>query len=381
MGLDGARPSAMTKVPAMTVPPESATGDPPTFSVVVPVYNESGNVAAAHQALDKVSRLHPELCWEFIFVDDGSRDDTFTHLSRLSDADTRVKVVQLSRNYGAHTATAAGLQFASGAAAACVSADLQDHPRELTRLIAKWLEGYEVVWGIRTERADSAIDRVLSRLFALLVRRIALPNFPIQGTGGIWLIDRLVIDAINSFEERHQVVGGLILFCGFRQGTIEYAREKRRSGRSTWSLRRKLSITVDYIVAFSLMPLRLASLSGLLIAVLCFGYMIYQVAYRLLYGTTVPGFTQSIVLLLMLGGLQLLMLGVLGEYLWRAMDDVRRRPLFFVKSLRGEFPHYCPPLPPQHRVALHPAVPDTFGKAYSMRPTPRPSIKPITPIK
>jgi glycosyltransferase involved in cell wall biosynthesis len=347
-----------------------ATGDPLTFSVVVPVYNESGNVEAAYRALDDVARQHPDLAWEFIFVDDGSKDNTFALISRLGDGDARVKVVQLSRNYGAHTATAAGLQFTTGAAAVCVSADLQDHPREISRLIAKWREGYEVVWGIRTERADSATDRMLSRLFAMLVRRIALPNYPIQGTGGIWLIDRLVIDAINSFEERHQVVGGLILFSGFRQGSIEYAREKRRSGRSTWSLRRKLSITADYIVAFSLMPLRLASLSGLVIAVLAFAYMVYQVVYRLLYGTTVPGFTQSIVLLLMLGGLQLLMMGVLGEYLWRAMDDVRRRPLFFVKSLRGKFPHYKPPLPPRNQLAPQMPVSDTPGHACSAQPSP-----------
>ena len=148
----------------MTGQPQPPTGEYPTFSVVLPVYNESGNIEAVHQALDEASHSHPELTWEFIFVDDGSIDDTFARLSRLSDADHRVKVVQLSRNYGAHTATSAGLQFASGAAAACVPGDLQDHPREITRLIEKWREGFQVVWGIRTEREDSAVNRMLSRL-------------------------------------------------------------------------------------------------------------------------------------------------------------------------------------------------------------------------
>src|SRR5262249_9005037 len=179
-----------------------------------------------------------------------------------------------------------------------------------------------------------------------------LPNYPREGAGGLWLVDRLAIDAFNGFKERHQVVSGLILFSGFRQGQIEYRREKRRSGTSKWSLRRKLSITADYIVAFSLLPLRLASLTGLGIALLAFAYMAYQIAYRLLYGTTVPGFTQSIVLLLMLGGLQLFVLGILGEYLWRAMDDVRQRPLYFVQRVRGEFPNYAPPLPPQQARVL-----------------------------
>src|SRR5206468_713123 len=130
-----------------TQPP---SGERQLFSVILPVYNESGNIAAVHAALDAVTRLHPELEWEFVFIDDGSTDDTFARLSQLADADSRVKLVQLSRNYGAHTATAAGLQFASGVAAACVAGDLQDHPREITRLIAKWREGFDVVWGIRT---------------------------------------------------------------------------------------------------------------------------------------------------------------------------------------------------------------------------------------
>jgi polyisoprenyl-phosphate glycosyltransferase len=355
----------------VTGQPEPLGGEPPTFTVVLPVYNESGNVDAVHEALDAVARLHPDLVWEFIFVDDGSTDDTFARLSRVSDADPRVKVVQLSRNYGAHTATSAGLQFASGVAAACVPGDLQDHPREIRRLIAKWREGFEVVWGIRTTRDDSAVDRLLSWLGAWVIRRVALPNYPAAGAGGIWLIDRLVIDALNAFQERNQVVSGLILFSGFRQGEIEYVRERRHSGTSKWSLRRRLSTTADYVVAFSLLPLRLASLSGLVIAALAFGYMVYQITYRVLYGTTVPGFTQSIVLLLMLGGLQLAMLGVLGEYLWRAMDDVRRRPLFFVQSLRGDFPHYHPPLPPQRELVLPPQI----AHAPASKPLARQSVR------
>jgi len=192
----------------------------------------------------------------------------------------------------------------------------------------------------------------------VLIRRIALPNYPVAGAGGIWLIDRLVIDALNAFRERNQVISGLILFSGFRQAEITYTREKRHSGTSKWRLRQKLRLTADYIVAFSMLPIRVASLTGLVIAAVAFVYMIYQIAYRLLYGTTVPGFTQSIVLLLMLGGLQLAMLGVLGEYLWRTLDDVRRRPLFFVQNLRGEFHGYRPPLPPTVRQITQPTTAD-----------------------
>jgi glycosyltransferase involved in cell wall biosynthesis len=334
--------------------PETSADESPTISVVVAVYNESSNVVPLHEALDEVTRLHSDMRWEFIFVDDGSVDDTYDRLSQLSNSDSRLKVVQLSRNYGAHTATAAGLQFASGDAAVAISGDLQDHPREISRLLEKWREGFHVVWGIRTKRDDSPIDKFLSRLFAQLIRRVALPNYPTAGAGGIWLIDRLVVDALNAFPERNQVVSGLILFAGFRQTQITYARQKRHSGTSKWSLRRKLGLTADYIVAFSMLPIRMASLTGLVIAALAFVYMVYQIVSRLVYGTTVPGFTQSIVLLLMLGGLQLAMLGVLGEYLWRTLDDVRRRPLFFVQSLRGDFPRYRPPLPPAQPSARMP---------------------------
>lgn len=331
--------------------------------MVVAVYNESSNIAPLHEALDAVARAHADVQWEFVFVDDGSADDTYARLARLSDEDPRLKVVQLSRNYGAHTATAAGLQFASGDAAVAISGDLQDHPREISRLLEKWREGFQVVWGIRTKRDDSPLDKLLSRVFAQLIRRIALPNYPVEGAGGIWLIDRLVIDALNAFPERNRVVSGLILFAGFRQTQISYTRERRHSGASKWSLRRKLGLTTDYIVAFSMLPIRLASLGGLIIAGLAFVYMIYQIVSRLLYGTTVPGFTQSVVLLLMLGGLQLAMLGVLGEYLWRTLDDVRRRPLFFVQSLRGEFPRYRAPLPPMPQHAPNPAPTDRHAPA------------------
>lgn len=323
------------------------------ISVVVAVYNESANINPMFEALDEEARRHSDLKWEFIFVDDGSTDDTFARIAHLTEIDRRFKAVQLSRNFGAHTATSAGLQFASGDAAVAMSGDLQDHPREISAFITKWREGFHVVWGLRVKREERLIDQIFSRCFALLIRHVALPNYPTTGTGGFWLIDRLVIDALNSFKERNQVVSGLILFSGFRQTHIEYKSQPRRSGRSKFSLRRKLHLTIDYIVSFSMMPIRLASLGGLGISILAFLYMAYQIVSRLLYGTTVPGFTQSIVLLLMLGGLQLAMLGVLGEYLWRTLDDARRRPLFFVQSLRGDFPSYGLPLPPTQPRPLH----------------------------
>src|SRR5215475_10978932 len=193
-------------------------------SVIIPVYNERDNIRALYQALCEVATRESSLDWEFLFVEDGSTDDTFTILADLNRTDPRVKVVRLSRNYGSHTGAAAGLQFASGHAAVIMAGDMQDHPREIPRFLVKWREGFHVVWGVRGSRLDGLPDRILSAAFAMLIRRIALPQYPRRGTGSFCLLDRKVIDALNVFPERNRLTSGLILFAGFRQTQIEYDR-------------------------------------------------------------------------------------------------------------------------------------------------------------
>ena len=310
---------------------------PPIPSVVIPVYNERDNVEPMHDALREAARRAEWLDWEFLFVEDGSTDDTFERLRAASAADPRVKVVRLSRNYGSHTGAAAGLRFASGDAAVIMAGDLQDHPREILAFLERWRQGYHVVWGVRANRDDSRLDIALSRLFAAVIRRIALPTYPPSGTGTFCLIDRKVIDALNSFPERNRLTAGLILHAGFRQTSVPYNRERRRSGTSKWSLRRKLRVMTDTVVAFSTTPIRLATLGGMAIALLGFALAAYLVAYRLIYGPgAVSGWTSVIVLVLVLSGLQLGVVGMLGEYLWRALDDVRQRPMFLVQELVGD---------------------------------------------
>jgi dolichol-phosphate mannosyltransferase len=309
----------------------------PTVSVVVPVFNEQENVGPMYAALREMAQGQPGAEFEFLFVDDGSVDATYERILGLNAADGRVKAVKLSRNYGSHIAAAAGLQLCAGDGAVIMAGDLQDHPREIPRFIEKWREGYHVIWGVRATREEGRLDTFLSRLFATTIRRIALPNFPVGGTGTFCLVDRLVIDALNAFPERNRMTVGLILYAGFRQTSIFYDRLERHSGRSKWSLRRKLRITMDTIVSFSSLPIRLASLTGLLVAALSFVYSGYLVGYRLIHDTEVPGWTTTIALIGLLGGVQLLFLGVLGEYLWRTLDDVRRRPLFFVEEAVGSF--------------------------------------------
>ena len=193
------------------------TTDPMMCSVIVPVYNERDNLRALYQALCEAATRESSLDWEFLFVEDGSTDDTFAILADLNRTDPRVKVVRLSRNYGSHTGAAAGLQFASGHAAVIMAGDLQDHPREIPRFLAKWREGFHVVWGVLSSRQDRRLDRLLSDMFSAMIRRMSLPAYPRGGSGSFCLLDRKVIDALNGFPERNRLTSGLVLMAGFRQ--------------------------------------------------------------------------------------------------------------------------------------------------------------------
>jgi dolichol-phosphate mannosyltransferase len=220
-----------------------------------------------------------------------------------------------------------------------MAGDMQDHPREIPRFLAKWRDGFHVVWGVRATRQDSWTNRLLANAFAKLIRRIAIPNYPPKGTGSFCLLDRKVVDGLNAFPERNRMTFGLILMAGFRQTQIEYDRLERHSGASKWSVGRKIKHTIDTIVSFSSVPIRLTSMLGIIIAAISFVYAAYLTVDTLLYGRPVEGWTTIIVLLLGLGGLQLFVLGMLGEYLWRISDEVRRRPLYLVQELTGDFEH------------------------------------------
>jgi glycosyltransferase involved in cell wall biosynthesis len=308
-----------------------------SISVIIPVYNESDNLDAMYQALAAIAAAESSLEWEFLFVEDGSTDGTFSVLTELNQADPRVKIVQLSRNYGYHVAAAAGLQFASGDAAVIIAGDLQDHPREIRRFLSKWREGFHVVWGVRATGQDSRVNRLLSGAFSFLVRYVALPTYPPQGTGSFCLLDRKVVDALNHFPERNRMTFGLVICAGFRQTQVEYNRLARHAGTSKFTVRRKIRHAIDVIVTFSSFPIRLTSTTGFVIAVLSFAYTVYLALNTIIYARAPEGWTSIIAIVLMLGGVQLMVLGVLGEYLWRVCDEVRQRPLFLVQELRGKF--------------------------------------------
>jgi glycosyltransferase involved in cell wall biosynthesis len=302
-----------------------------TISVIVPVYNEESNISVLYSRLQNVA-VNAPYDFEFIFVDDGSIDHTFSILGELAARDRRVKVLKLSRNFGSHAACLAGLKYARGDACSFISADLQDPPELVLVLAGKWENGFDVVIGVR--EWDTASFRLFPKIYWKLVRRFALKNTPETGTDA-FLIDRKVVDAVVSIGEKNTSIFGLILWSGFDQTIVSYKKGERTRGVSKWTLARKIKLFIDTFVSFSYFPLRVISILGIVTAFTGFVYALIVIAARLFYFKTIEGWSSLMVVLLLVSGVQMIMLGVLGEYLWRNFDESRKRPPFIVKNVLG----------------------------------------------
>ncbi|MBF0612858.1 MAG: glycosyltransferase family 2 protein [Magnetococcales bacterium] len=314
-------------------------------SVIITAFNEQQSISTLCESLSNLATKENSMEWEFILIDDGSTDQTATMFAEVNKADQRFKLVSLSRNFGGHIAEVAGLHYCSGDAAVFICADLQSPPKEITRLLECWHQGFDVVWAVRNRRYSRWMDFFTSHLFAAIIRRIALPNYPPTGTGGFVLLDRKVIEALKSCPEHNRMNAGLILSAGFRQTSISYDWQARHAGSSKWTITRKIRLFVDTVVSFSTLPIHVISLTGMALSVLGILYAVFLLLNFLLYDKIVSDWTTLMLVILILGGMQLTVLGVLGEYLWRTLDNSRRRPLFFVREVMGEFPHLqVPPL-------------------------------------
>lgn len=306
-----------------------------TVSIVVPVYNEEGSL---HLLMDRLTPVLAELAdrydAEILFVDDGSSDDSFGAIRRLAEIDDRVRGVALSRNFGSHLAITAGLEEARGDAAIILPADLQEPPERIPAFIAEWEAGHEIVWGIRSQRADRrGSDAGFSQIFTRITRSgEAMDGYPVEGPSAYMLVDRVVIEAIRGFKERNRMILGMIAWTGFNGTTIEYEQAPREIGTSGWSLGRKVKLTIDALASFSYTPIRVASLLGVLLAVVAFLYAAVIVGLAIGGVTTATGFPTLLSVILFLGGLQMLFLGILGEYLWRALDEARGRPTYIIRE-------------------------------------------------
>jgi dolichol-phosphate mannosyltransferase len=314
----------------MSPPPGEIVG-----SAVVPCLNEEETLEAFYERTAPVLESEFDGRWEIVFVDDGSSDRTPQLIKELHAREPRVRGVRLSKNFGSHAAIAAGLHAARGEVAIILAADLQDPPEVIPEFVARWREGYEIAWGAREARDDPLLRRIFARLFWGTVKRTALPGIPATGTGSFCLIDRKVIDAIRKFPERNRLTFGLISWTGFSQTQVPYKREARYAGKSKWSLAMLVKNAVDTFVSFSYLPLRLISYIGLVVSAFSFLFAAYVVIDYLFNGTQLRGWPSLMAAILFLGGIQLVTLGVVGEYVWRISEDAKSRPLYLVREMIG----------------------------------------------
>ena len=317
------------------------------LSVVIPIYFNEDNIPVTWQALDRtLADLPPDVDWEVVFVDDGSGDGSYARLLELqAAAPDRVRVVKLTRNFGQVAAILAGFAHAAGDCCVVMSADLQDPPELILEMVETWRHGERrIVIATREHREDSAIARVTSRFFYRLMRRYAIPNMPSRGFD-FFLVDRVVLDIINEMDERNPFLQGLVLWTGFEPAIIPYTRRRREIGRSRWTTARKIRYFIDGFVSYTHMPIRLITTIGLVVSGLSFAYALLIVVLRLVWGLPVEGFAPIMVTILGLGGVQLVMLGVIGEYLLRNSDDSRGRPSFVVEKVHRKADAQAPERP------------------------------------
>lgn len=304
----------------------------PKLSVVVAAYNEEGNLPLLYQRVTALDWTALAMELEFVFVDDHSRDGTQRVLRELATRDPRVKVLRFAKNFGSHRAFAAGLEHATGDAAVILAADLQDPPETIPLLLAKWREGAKTVWAVRGEREGvSLADKLFARFYYGLMRRFADVQPPQEGADFL-LVDRVVLDQLRASPEKNTSILLLIQWLGFEQAFITYTKAARHSGRSNWTFSKKLKLAVDSLSSFSYAPIRLASSIGIFFALAGFVYALVVAARAIWWGSAVQGWPALMCVVLITAGAQLLILGVLGEYLWRTFDESRRRPRYTIES-------------------------------------------------
>lgn len=307
-----------------------------TLSIVIPLFNEAGNVDELLRRVSAVVRGLPEppLDYEVICVDDGSRDATREKLLAIARIDPHVRVLSLSRNFGHQIAATAGLDAARGDAVVLMDGDLQDPPELIAEFLEQYRAGYDVVYATRRRRAGESRFKILTAAaFYRIVRRLTNVSIPVD-TGDFRLMSRRVVDALRQTRERHRFIRGLVSWVGYNQIGVEYDRDPRFSGETKYPFSKMLKFAIDGITAFSEIPLRFASYLGFLASSFAFLYAVVVLILKFLHYND-PGYTSTIVTVLFLGGIQLIGIGILGEYVGRIYDEIKQRPLYLVAENVG----------------------------------------------
>ncbi len=305
-----------------------------TLTIVVPAYNEAHGLEAFHRRLSPVV-AGLDLACSVLFVDDGSTDATWNRIRDLAARDPQVQGLRLSRNFGKEAALSAGIDHAESDAVVVIDADLQDPPERIPDLVAQWRAGYDVVYATRDAReGESPLKRLTAAAFYRMMERLSDTPLP-RDTGDFRLLSRRAVHALRSLHERQRFMKGLFTWIGFRQTGIRYRRQARHQGRSKWSYWRLLNLAMEGITSFSVAPLRLATWIGLGSSLLAFAYGVWVFIKALIWGDPVRGYPTLVLVILFLGGVQLLALGVIGEYLGRMYAETKQRPLYFIEEHLG----------------------------------------------
>jgi dolichol-phosphate mannosyltransferase len=318
-----------------------------TVSIVIPAFNESGNIELLVKKLkDTLKDYHN---YEILFVDDGSEDKTLEILKALCRRYNRLRYISLSRNFGHQNALKAGLDHAIGDCVITMDADLQHPPYLIPQLITKWREGYEVVYTIRLDDPRvSFLKRIISTLFYRLMNWLSDVHIP-KGTADFRLLDRAVVDVLKDTKEYHLFIRGITAWVGFRQYAIEYAPDERYSGKSKYTVKKMAGFALAGITSFSLKPLRLSILLGLFFAVLAFAYGVYAILTKFLTDQAVPGWASVLASVLFIGGIQLIVLGIIGEYIGKLVMESKQRPHYVIKEKSEISRHRHPKMKTNHQ--------------------------------
>jgi dolichol-phosphate mannosyltransferase len=302
------------------------------ISILTPAFNEAANLPALYERLIATMRAVGG-DWEWVIVDDHSRDETFAVIEALALRDSRVRGFRLARNSGSHVAITCGLHHVEGDAAVMMAADLQDPPETLASMVARWREGAQVVWATRRVQPGDPSHRGFAALYYWIMRQVVgMTQMPARGAD-FFLIDRVVLEAFRRFPERNVSVLALITWLGFRQESVEYDKQPRTAGQSGWTLSRKIKLVVDSVTSFSDLPIRICTYAGLMLMIAALVPLILSVALLPRLG---GGILFLLSMIVGLAGVQLLAVGIVGEYVWRALEESRRRPAYLIEAVAGQ---------------------------------------------
>lgn len=303
------------------------------ISYVFPIYNESGNIALLYKTMDALLRSNTKYNYELVFINDGSRDDSLKQLVELQKKDKRITVIDFSRNFGHQIAVTAGLDQAKGDAVIIMDSDMQDPPKVSFELIKKWEEGFDVVYAQRRTRKDTFFKKFTADMFYRTLQKLADIDIP-RNTGDFRLIDRKVVDELSKFREHNRFLRGMVSFVGFKQTAVLFDRDERHAGETGYPLKKMIKFAADGIFSFSTVPLKMISTMGYIVAAISLLGIIYAIFMKIFFPeVTIEGWTLMIISVLFIGGIQLIMLGVLGSYIGRIYTEAQNRPLYMIKGL------------------------------------------------